>query len=88
MLLLLILTQDNQGRVWFTYHLSGGIIDTKTNTIKYLNNLPGLADLDNAKPLLEDKQGNMWMGTSQGIYIINEKTDSFASFSTREGLLR
>ena len=82
------ITQDNQGRVWFGSILSGGIIDTKNNTIKYLNNLPGLTDsFYSYKSLLEDKQGNMWIGTDKGIYIINKKTDSFFSFSTREGLL-
>ena len=79
--------QDNQGRIWFTTNHGGGIIDTKSNTIKYLNNLPGITVATHGKPLVEDQQGNMWMGTPLGIYIINEKTDSFKSFSTKEGLI-
>jgi signal transduction histidine kinase/ligand-binding sensor domain-containing protein len=82
------ITQDRLGRIWFTYPLGGGITDTKSNTVKYVNNLPGLTVSNSfSKPLLQDKQGNMWVGTTQGIIIINEKTDSFISFSTRECLL-
>ena len=37
--------------------------------------------------LLPDEQGNMWIGTGKGIYIVNAKGDSLISFSTTEGLI-
>ena len=67
---------------------SGGIyiIDPERNTMKYLNDAPGFKESAD-KVLLSDEQGNMWIGTDKGLYIVNAKGDSLTAFSTREGLI-
>ena len=80
--------QDQKGQIW-AVTFSGGVfvVDPEKNTIKYLDDVPGLKEHAN-KIILSDHNDNMWIGTGNGIYIVNANRDSITSFSASNGLLR
>ena len=81
------ITQDNVGRIWFSNPANRiGVIDLKKNTVKYLENITGLK-MPGDKVIAEDMLGNIWIGTQNGIYIVNAADDSIISISEREGLV-
>ncbi len=80
------IAQDSHDRIWFSNPVKGiGVIDLKVNTIKYLDNIAGLKMPGN-KVMIRDLLGNMWVGTQNGIYIVNAASDSITSITEREGL--
>jgi signal transduction histidine kinase len=82
--------EDKEGNVWI---VTGNrdmylyIVDPQNNTIKNLVNMPPSPMDTTNRVLFADEQGNMWIGTPEGIYVANAKKDSLTIFSTREGLL-
>ncbi len=76
---------DKQGQIWVSTR-SGGIdrIDPKAGTIQYLNNVPALKD---EAVLFPDDEGNIWMGTYEGIYIADIKHDKLVFLSTSQGAI-
>lgn len=73
--------EDEKERIWFGSHTNGlNILDTKTNKlINYhteannANSLPG----NIVGSILKDVDGNMWIGSSGGISLFDEKKDLF-----------
>ena len=55
-------------------------IDNKFYTVK-----DGLAD-NSVNSILEDDNGNLWLGTGSGISFFNTNTESFTSFSVEDGI--
>ncbi len=79
--------QDRLGRIWFVTNISfTGIIDPTNKTFRQLINAKE-ADRRSDMELLLDEEGKMWIGSSQGIYIVSAAQDSLRRISTREGLL-
>jgi signal transduction histidine kinase/ligand-binding sensor domain-containing protein len=79
--------QDRQGMIWVAFNNGAlGVIDPVNGTIKYLETTKEL-QFTSTKILLSDTDDNIWIGTSQGIYIINANRDSLINLSTREGLI-
>lgn len=54
--------------------------------IKTYNMNNGLND-NNINSILEDENGNLWLGTGSGITYFNVSDESFTNFSTADGLL-
>ena len=79
--------EDRQGNIWFTdFSGSAGVIDAAYKTIKYIKVVPDVNETQ-AHPMLADSRGNIWIGTSKGIYVVNSLTDSITSITIREGLI-
>ena len=78
---------DKKGQIWVATFTGGAYeIDPEKNSIRYLDDAPGLKERY-SKILLSDHSGNIWIGTNRGIYIVNANRDSVISFSTHEGLI-
>lgn len=69
--------KDSQGRLWFGT-FSGGVNIYSSNNFKQLP----MGDLIDARCLTEDHYGNMWIGTSRGIYISNPKGEITATYTS------
>lgn len=82
---------DRKGRIWAAGEGGGlSLYDRKKDSFipVHLNwNLPGDAIFN----ILEDKQGNLWMGTNAGLMKLNVeddlKTISYRLYTTSDGLL-
>ncbi len=75
--------EDEKGRIWFGSQTNGlSIYNPDTYELKNFRNKPGN---DKSIPgnivgnLLRDKEGNMWIGSSGGISLFNEKEKSFVT---------
>jgi len=81
---------DTRGRIWFSTY-SGGIfvIDPFTYTVQNINNnVQGFKNNTNQPPcFLDDRNGNMWIGTYKGIYIANVENQKLTAFSFAQGLV-
>ncbi|MEJ5263393.1 MAG: two-component regulator propeller domain-containing protein [Ignavibacterium sp.] len=53
---------------------------------KFYTIAEGLPD-NSIKSLIEDKQGNLWIGTSSGISMFNPVTERFVNFNNDDGLI-
>ncbi|HSL90298.1 MAG TPA: ATP-binding protein, partial [Ignavibacteriaceae bacterium] len=53
--------------------------------IKYYTKTDGLPD-NNVNSILEDENGNLWIGTSTGISFFDINEESFINFSRKDGL--
>jgi ligand-binding sensor domain-containing protein len=53
--------------------------------IKYFTKNDGLPD-NNVNSILEDDNGNLWIGTSAGISFFDINKESFINFSRKDGI--
>lgn len=65
------LTRQQDGVVVFTYSLNGGTLDNPVDSSVYLHSGVGVGNLPNNNVfcLAEDHDGNIWVGTEQGIGV-------------------
>ncbi|MGZ3945830.1 MAG: two-component regulator propeller domain-containing protein [Mucilaginibacter sp.] len=79
---------DKQNRIWISGFDPGGvnIIDTKTQTVKWLNQTAGLSDPKEATGMMLDDRNNMWIATWKGINIIDLQNKKIRYFDKRQGL--
>ncbi|HZY35986.1 MAG TPA: two-component regulator propeller domain-containing protein [Mucilaginibacter sp.] len=80
---------DTHGRIWFnTYEGGIFVIDLSAYTIQNITNyVPGFKNNDQGVCFLDDKRGNMWIGTDKGIYIANVENRTLITFSVPQGLV-
>jgi diguanylate cyclase (GGDEF)-like protein len=86
-LFVLSLLQDRQGFIWIgtvsreLYRYDG------IRTTKYVNDPGNQNSLPNDRisALFEDKNGNIWAGTSSGLARFNPKTNDFTLFTPKSG---
>lgn len=64
--------QDSRENLWFGI-LGEGIVRYDKNTLTYFSNPDGFYN-NTVYTINEDKQGNIWFGTDQGIYKYGVKT--------------
>lgn len=68
------------------------VIDETDNTIlgkvtvKVFTSINGLPD-NSIKTIVEDNNGNLWIGTNSGISLFNVITEKFINFNTSDGLI-
>lgn len=78
--------EDNNKNLWLGTQESGLLLfDRKTNTFKRLTTDDGLPS-NTILRLLEDKEGNLWMSTYNGICRFDTKSKTFRNFSINDGL--
>ena len=77
---------DSKKNMWVISASSGVIrIDTKTLEYTQFTKNDGLAD-NNTYNIVEDKNGNIWIGTANGLSCFNPETEQFKNFYKSYGL--
>lgn len=79
--------QDDDGVMWFGTN-GGGIIKYDGHNYEYLTDKDGLAD-NFVYCIVKDKNGDLLIGTSNGLSVYNAKSSSikkFKNYSTKNGL--
>ncbi|MFV8344350.1 two-component regulator propeller domain-containing protein [Flavobacterium sp. XS2P39] len=78
--------EDKSKQLWLGTQEGGLLLfDRKTNTFKRLTMDDGLPS-NTILRLLEDKEGNLWMSTYNGICRFDKKKKTFRNFSVNDGL--
>ena len=84
------ITKDSEGIMWFGLAENGGLVsfNPSTNEVKSYRSSEEKGSLsDNSIICItEDKEGQIWIGTTGGINILNKETDSFKLISAEDGL--
>jgi signal transduction histidine kinase/ligand-binding sensor domain-containing protein/DNA-binding response OmpR family regulator len=69
---------DSKGRIWVMVTGRGlYLYDQKAHNIKLVNNA-----IRNASCLQDDNEGNLWIGTNEGLYLYNIGTNSYIKHLT------
>lgn len=77
---------DDQGRLWLGTSLRGvQIFDPKTREIVVINNKQGLAN-NVVVSILEDEDGDRWLGTYNGLSIVSSDGNVLANLTEKSGL--
>lgn len=84
---ILVLHEDRQGRIWLgTAHRGVHIFDpTKEKVINKINQDGGLAN-NIVVNILEDSEGDIWIGTYNGISILRPDGQLITNLNTGDGL--
>jgi len=78
--------EDRNKQLWVATQEGGLLLfNRKTNTFKRFTTADGLAS-NTILRILEDKNGNLWMSTYNGLSRLNTKTKTFRNFSKNDGL--
>jgi signal transduction histidine kinase/ligand-binding sensor domain-containing protein/DNA-binding response OmpR family regulator len=78
--------EDKDKNLWVGTQEGGLLLfDRKTNTFKRLTADDGLPS-NTILRILEDKEGNLWMSTYNGICRFDKKRKTFRNFSVNDGL--
>ncbi len=78
--------EDKDKNLWLGTQEGGLLLfDRKTNTFKRLTTDDGLPS-NTILRLLEDKEGNLWMSTYNGVCRFDKKRQTFRNFSVNDGL--
>jgi ligand-binding sensor domain-containing protein/signal transduction histidine kinase/CheY-like chemotaxis protein/AraC-like DNA-binding protein len=75
---------DSKGRLWIG-QTGLYLLDKKTNTFSLFTTKAGLAN-EFIKGITEDKKGNLWISTSNGLTKLNPQTLDFKKYNTEDGL--
>nr|HPH18118.1 two-component regulator propeller domain-containing protein [Haliscomenobacter sp.] len=78
---------DRQGQKWIRYgdQLGISVLNERTGTIKHLSTAGGLSN-KRVWALMEDNKGRIWVGTEEGVNVIDPKTDSVKYITKTQGL--
>ena len=78
--------EDSDKNLWLGTQEGGLLLfDRKTNTFKRLTTDDGLPS-NTILRMLEDKEGNLWMSTYNGVCRFDKKRKTFRNFSVNDGL--
>ena len=80
---------DSKGAIWFgTFDKGVDRYDKRTRTFTYFTHDSSRNSLSNnvVNSILEDKKGNIWIGTKSGLNRFDPQTGRFTVYSTRDGL--
>ncbi|MBQ8997219.1 MAG: hypothetical protein IJ086_00840 [Clostridium sp.] len=84
--------EDSNGNYYIGCFLGGGLIKLNPNTKEYklykqMDDDKKVISNENITYMNEDLNGNMLIGTNNGLYILNTKDDSFEKYTEKEGLI-
>lgn len=78
--------EDKKGNLWVATAYGIDVLDnSKGIFVHYLSATHQLSN-DNVSSLLFDRNGHMWAGTRSGLNVFNEETQTFRSFTVKDGL--
>ena len=75
--------QDKMGFMWFGTRSGLNRFDGNRIKVYRAQNTPHSLGSDIINELYEDKQGQIWVATDEGVFIYTPQTDSFRRFSMR-----
>jgi signal transduction histidine kinase/DNA-binding response OmpR family regulator/ligand-binding sensor domain-containing protein len=77
---------DSDQNIWFSPRNLGLYrLNKNRNRMDYFGVIHGLTD-PNVVSMQEDIDGNLWIGTNNGLFRFNQNTESFFRFGTRDNL--
>ena len=80
------LFMDSGHHLWFSIEYYGLYkLDTKSNRIMHFGEKDGLTD-PNVTAMEEDKTGNLWIGTYNGLFCYSRKYNTFVKFDNEDNL--
>ena len=83
---ILSIYQSKNGTLWFSTQDGGiAILDTQTGIFKEYNSENGFHD--NIVNSIAEADGNLWLGTNNGLCRFNPESRSFNMYSTEDGLI-
>ena len=81
---------DKQSNMWIASTIDGLIkVNKQKNIYKVYKNEPGKANSilnNNVQAIIDDKLGNLWIGTKGGLSYLNTQTNVFENFKAADGL--
>lgn len=80
---------DKDDNIWIGSVEGISKIEKKSPVIKHYKNQPGNEkSLSNNQvyTIFQDSNGNMWFGTTEGLNMLNPETETFRTFTKKEGL--
>ena len=86
-----VIYEDSKGNYWIGCFIDGGLIKLNlyTKTVEvYKNNKNDKTSISNntIRSIVEDKYGNLFIGTSYGINKLNKSSNTFERYSEKDGL--
>lgn len=86
-----VIYEDRKGNYWVGCFIDGGLvkIDPNKRTIEnYRNKKEDKTSIssNNIRSIVEDKNGNLYIGTSYGLNKLNESNNTFERYSEKDGL--
>jgi ligand-binding sensor domain-containing protein len=78
--------RDSQGRIWLGHYMGISCFDPKARSFTTLGGRNRVVENCIAYALLDDGQGHLWAGTSQGLCRIDMTTGAHAFLTTADGL--
>lgn len=86
-----VIYEDSKGNYWVGCFIDGGLvkIDPNKRTIEnYRNKKEDKTSIssNNIRSIVEDKNGNLYIGTSYGLNKLNESNNIFERYSEKDGL--
>jgi signal transduction histidine kinase/ligand-binding sensor domain-containing protein/DNA-binding response OmpR family regulator len=78
--------RDTQGRIWLGHHIGISCFDPKARSFTTLNGRNCVVENCIAYAMLDDGQGHLWAGTSQGLCRIDIQTGQHTFLTTADGL--
>jgi signal transduction histidine kinase/ligand-binding sensor domain-containing protein/DNA-binding response OmpR family regulator len=77
---------DSRGRIWLTTMQRGlALYDVNKGPVKYYNEKSGIAN-NQALCIQEDRKGNLWISTANGLSKFNPGDETFRNFDKQDGL--
>lgn len=84
-----VISQVTNGDIWVSCHM-GGLCRLKRGESRFqsyrASNQKGSLSSNRVYDIFEDSKGNLWIATSNGLNLYNEKEDTFTSFVEKDGL--
>lgn len=86
-----VIYEDSYGNYWIGCFIDGGLvkIDPYNKTIKNYRNIKDdktSISSNNIRCIVEDKKGNLYIGTSYGLNKLNKDDNTFKRYSEKDGL--
>ncbi|MGL5693900.1 MAG: ligand-binding sensor domain-containing protein, partial [Peptostreptococcaceae bacterium] len=83
--------ESKDGKYYLACFLDGGLIEINTNnnkikTYKHEKNNSSSLTTNSIRTITEDNKGNLILGTSHGLNILDKKTSTFSNYTTKDGL--
>lgn len=78
-------TSNGLNKITLTNSMNESNLNTVVSEVSVYNSEHGLVD-NSVKSILEDENGNLWLGTNSGISFFNVEKNSFINYSTSDGL--
>ena len=77
---------DKEGLIWIGHYKGVSCFNPKTSSFLDINNINTLISYCVGYSLVEDRDGNIWAGTTDGLFKLNKNTGESINYDTTNGL--